>query len=123
MSDKLKQICKNYSIIVSCEFLENDLFSYKLVDFYKNAVSRSGCDSNSLNKISKYDRVMRKYIEDYNFSKQLRNSVDVSSILTSKVDLTDAVLEYAVDFSNKYDDDIEEPVINTRWIWGVLWIK
>ena len=122
MSDKLKQICKNYNIIVSCEFLENDLFSYKLVDFYKNAVSRSGCDSNSLNKISKYDRVMRKYIEDYNFSKQLRNSVDVSSILTSKVDLTDAVLEYAVDFSNKYDDDIEEPVINTRWIWGVLWI-
>ena len=116
MSDKLKQICKNYNIIVSCEFLENDLFSYKLVDFYKNAVSRSGCDSNSLNKISKYDRVMRKYIEDYNFSKQLRNSVDVSSILTSKVDLTDAVLEYAVDFSNKYDDDIEEPVINTRWI-------
>ena len=122
MSDKLKQICKNYNIIVSCEFLENDLFSYKLVDFYKNAVARSGCDSNSLNKISKYDRVMRKYIEDYNFSKQLRNSVDVSSILTSKVDLTDAVLEYAVDFSNKYDDDIEEPVINTRWIWGVLWI-
>ena len=59
---------------------------------------------------------MRKYIEDYNFSKKLRNSVDVSSILMCKVDLTDAVLEYAVDFSNKYDDDIEEPVINTRWI-------
>ena len=123
MSEELKKICRNYNVIVNCEFLEDDLFSYKLVEFYKNAVSRSDGDSNSLNKISKYDRVMRKYIEDYNFSKKLRNSVDVSSILMSKVDLTDAVLEYAVDFSNKYDDDIEEPVINTRWIWGVLWIK
>ena len=122
MNEELKEICKNYNVIVNCEFLDDDLFSQRLVDFYKNAVSRSGCDSNSLNKISKYDRVMRKYIDDYNFSKKLRNSVDVSSILTSKIDLTDAVLEYAVDFSNKYDDDIEEPVINTRWIWGVLWI-
>ena len=122
MNEELKKICKNYNVIVNCEFLDDDLFSYKLVNYYKNAVSRSGSDSNSLSKISKYDRVMRKYIEDYNFSKKLRNSVDVSSILMSKVDLTDAVLEYAVDFSNKYDDDIEEPVINTRWIWGVLWI-
>lgn len=116
MNEELKKICKNYNVIVNCEFLDDDLFSQKLVDFYKKAVSRSGSDSNSLSKISKYDRVMRKYIEDYNFSKKLRNSVDVSSILTSRVDLTDAVLEYAVDFSNKYDDDIEEPVINTRWI-------
>lgn len=116
MNEELKKICKNYNVIVNCEFLDDDLFSYKLVNYYKNAVSRSGSDSNSLSKISKYDRVMRKYIEDYNFSKKLRNSVDVSSILMSKVDLTDAVLEYAVDFSNKYDEDVEEPVINTRWI-------
>lgn len=116
MNEELKKICKNYNTIINCEFLDDDLFSQKLVEFYKNAVSRGSSDSNSLTKISKYDRVMRKYIEDYSFSKKLRNSVDVSSILMSKVDLTDAVLEYAVDFSNKYDDDIEEPVINTRWI-------
>lgn len=117
MNDKIRAFCKNYNVIVNCEFLEDDLFSHKLVDFYKNAVSRVGnSDSRNLNKISKYDKVMRKYIEDYNFSKKLRNSVDVSSILMSNVDLTDAVLEYAVDFSNKYEDNIEEPVINTRWI-------
>ncbi len=122
MSDNVRKVCKNYNVIVNCEFLEDDLFSKKLVDFYKNVVSRNYDDSDSLNKIIKYDRVMRKYIEDYNFSKKLRNSVDVSSILMSKVDLTDAVLEYAVDFSDKYDDDVEEPVINTRWIWGEVWI-
>lgn len=116
MKDNIKNFCRNYNVIVNCEFLEDDLFSKKLVDFYKNAVSRVSNDSRSLNKVSKYDKVMRKYIEDYNFSKKLRNSVDVSSILMSKIDLTDAVLEYAVDFSDKYEDKVEEPIINTRWI-------
>ena len=114
MENKIKR-CKNYNVIVNCEFLEDDLFSKKLVDFYKKAVVNANGE-NKLNKITKYDRVMRKYIEDYNFSKKLKNSVDVSSILTSTIDLTDAVLEYAVEFLAKYDEKIEEPVVNTRWI-------
>lgn len=114
MENKLKK-CRNYNIITNCEFLDDDLFSKKLVDFYKNAVMNANDDA-KMDKIVKYDRVMRKYIEDYNFSKKLRNSVDVSSIIMSKIDLTDAVLEYVVDFSSKYDEKIEEPVINTRWI-------
>ena len=117
MNETLKKTCKNYNVIVNCEFLEDDLFSRKLVSFYKTAVERAkGSDSRSLNKIAKIDKVMRKYIEDYSFSKKLRNSVDVSSILMSKVDLTDAVLEYAVDFSDRYEDNLEESVVVTRWI-------
>jgi len=126
VNETLKKTCKNYNVIVNCEFLEDDLFSRKLVSFYKTAVERAkGSDSRSLNKIAKIDKVMRKYIEDYSFSKKLRNSVDVSSILMSKVDLTDAVLEYAVDFSDRYEDNLEESVVVTRWIWGVVyeWIK
>ena len=115
MNEKLKSYCKNYNIITSCEFLDDDLFSQKLVQFYKNAVSRVN-DENSLNRISKFDKVMRKYIEDYTFSKKLRNSVDVSSIIKSNADLTEAVLEYAIDFSDKYNDDVDTPVVNTRWI-------
>ena len=116
MSDDVKKICKNYNIIVNCEFLEDDLFSKKLVDFYKNAVLRCNNDSNNLNKLVKYDRVVRKYIEDYNFSKKLRNSIDISTVLNSNVDLTENVLDYAIDFSERYDDSLEQTVINTRWI-------
>ena len=116
MNDDVKKICKNYNIIVNCEFLEDDLFSRKLVDFYKNAVIRCNNDSKNLNKIVKYDRVVRKYIEDYNFSKKLRNSIDISTVLNSNVDLTENVLDYAIDFSERYDDSLEQTVINTRRI-------
>ena len=117
MNEKLKSTCRNYNAIVNCEFLEDDLFSHKLVGFYKTAVERAkNSDSRGLGKIAKIDRVMRQYIEDYNFSKKLKNSIDVSSILMSKIDLTDAVLEYAVDFSDKYEENIDETIVNTRWI-------
>lgn len=114
MVDKIKN-SKNYNIITNCEFLDDDLFSKKLVEYYKKIVNTTG-ESINLDKIKKYDRVMRKYIEDYTFSKKLKNSVDVSSILMSKVDLSEAVMEYAVDFLSKYDEKIEEPIVNTRWI-------
>ena len=116
MNEILKKYCKNYNIITNCEFLEDDLFSKKLVDFYKTAISRVTNDETSLNKLSKIDRVLRKYIEDYEFSKELKNSVDVSTIIKSKVDLTDAVLDYAVSFSDKYNEEVDTPIINTRWI-------
>ena len=67
---KIKKICKNYNIIVNCEFLDDDMFSHKLVDYYKNAVSRvKNDDSTYLEKITKIDRMMRKYIEDYFFNR------------------------------------------------------
>lgn len=118
MSDNLKNFCKNYNVIVNCEFLDDDLFSKKLVDFYKNAVNRtSSMDEKSLKRLANFDNVMRKYIDDYSFSKKLKNSIDISSILYSKVDLTDVVLEYAVEFSDKYNDSkIDEPIVTTRWI-------
>lgn len=117
MENNIKRYCKNYKTIINCEFLDDDLFSKKLVNYYKNAINRLNfSDSNSINKISKYDRVMRKYIEDYNFSKKLRNSIDITSILNSGIDLTEPVLEYVAEFSSKYDENIEEPIVNTRWI-------
>ncbi len=116
MNSKLNSYCKNYNVIVNCEFLEDDLFSHKLVEFYKNAVSKANSDENMCSKVTRYDKVMRRYIEDYDFSKKLKNSVDVSSIIQSKVDLTNAVLDYAVAFGDKYNDDVDSPVVNTRWI-------
>ena len=59
---------------------------------------------------------LEKYIEDYDFSRKLRNSIDVSSILCSELDLSTAVLDYACDFEDKYDCEVEPTVINTRWI-------
>ena len=60
--------------------------------------------------------MVRRYIEDYNFSRKLQSSIDVSSIVNSGVDLCEPVLEYVSAFSDKYDEEANVVVTNTRWI-------
>ena len=69
-----------------------------------------------LRKTARFDRMVRRYIEDYNFSRKLQSSIDVSSIVNSGVDLCEPVLEYVSAFSDKYDEEANVVVTNTRWI-------
>ena len=117
MIESAKKYCKNYNLIVNCEFLDDDLFSKKLVDYYKLVVSKTDIsDNNNINRLIKLDFVMRKYIEDYRFSKRLQNSVDVSGIVNSKSDISLAVVNYVINFLDKYEEAPDEIVINSRWI-------
>lgn len=117
MDNNLRKVYKNYNIICNCEFLDEDLFSKKLVYYYKKMVSSLKLDSSeAISKGIKIDRIMRKYIEDYSFSKKLQNSIDVCSIVNTDADLSNEIFDYAISFSDRYDEDNIEVVTNTRWI-------
>lgn len=116
MGDAIKGLCKNYNAIVKCEFLSDDLFSIRLVEYYKLRMANIKEDDSSMVFLKSFDCVMRKYIEDYNFSKKLKNSVDVDSILQSDFSNYDRLVEYIIKFSEKYDNDKGEIIVNTKWI-------
>ena len=40
MNNKIKSYCRYYDLITNCEFLDSDLFSKKLVEYYKLIVSK-----------------------------------------------------------------------------------
>lgn len=107
-----KKICKHYDEIVNCEFLDDDVFSKILVQYYKNTVNKE----TNAERLTRVDYVVSKYINDYNFSRKLQNTIDVSSIVRCKTDLTDRVLDYVLDFSSRYDGVLEETIENSRWI-------
>lgn len=113
----VKSVCRNYNAIVNCEFLDDDLFSKRLVDYYKKlSVSIPDDNEGMLRKLAKFDHVMRKYVEDYNFSKKLQNSIDVTRVVEDETDLSGAVVEYVIEYSDRYDEDKDEIITNTRWI-------
>ena len=116
MNEKIKKACRNYNIITKCEFLEDDLFSKKWVSFYKKCVEETGTSNEELMRLSKFDYVMRKYIEDYNFSKMLKGTIDYSSFVNSSDEVYNTVLEHASLVSDEYDNNKNSVVINTRWI-------
>ena len=117
MDERLKRICKNYNVIVNCEFLEDDIFSQNLVASYKDIVSKVSLeDMEALSKLAKFDYVMRKYIEDYDFSRRIKESIDVTELLNYNGDISLPLLEYVSQFSEIYDNEKNEVITNTKWI-------
>lgn len=116
MGESIKGVCKNYNIIVKCEFLEEDQFSLKLVEYYKFKTDVVPIDDFSKTWIRNFDCIMRKYIEDYGFSKKLKNSIDIDSIIKSDFSNYDKLVDYMLKFSEKYDNDKGEIIVNTKWI-------
>ena len=116
MSDNVKNLCKSYNVITKCEFLDDDLFSIRLVEYYKETIENLGDDEKSINKALRMDYVIRRYIEDYNFSKKLQNSIDIPSILKANFSSYDSLIDYMLKFSEKYDNDKGEVIENTQWI-------
>jgi hypothetical protein len=116
MGESIKGICRNYNSIVRCEFLEDDKFSLRLVEYYKFKTDVMPSDDSSKMWIRNFDCIMRKYIEDYTFSKKLKNSVDIESILKSDFSNYDKLVDYMLKFSEKYDNDKGDIITNTKWI-------
>jgi hypothetical protein len=116
MGESIRGLCKNYNAIIKCEFLDDDLFSIRLVEYYKVKTANIPDNDASRIFIRNFDCVLRKYVEDYNFSKKLKNSVDIDSIIKSDFSNYDRLVEYMLKFSEKYDNDKGEIIINTKWI-------
>ena len=116
MEDKQKFVYKNYTVITRCEFSEEDMFSVRLVEYYKQTVSTLPNDGSFKEKMTKFDGVMRKYVEDYNFSKKLKKSLDLSKIASNDFNNFDGLVDYMFKFLEKYNNDKKEVMVNTRWI-------
>ncbi len=116
MGDGIKAIFKNYSIITKCDFMDDDEFSYKLVEYYKRYAYSCGDSEDCKNRGKAFDYLMRKYIEDFNFSKRFKKSIDVKSFLSTEFSELDALIEYMERVSLNYDNDKQEIVVNTKWI-------
>lgn len=115
MADNIKTVCKNYSIITRCEFMDNDDFSVKLVEYYKKSVViMNDSPGDESDKMRQLDYVMRKYVEDYNFSKKLKNDMDLSTVLSNNN--CDYLLSFMSSFLEKYNNDKKEKIATTRWI-------
>ena len=110
--NKLLEICPNYEKINTYEFLEGDVFSETMINFYMKLID--GIDMNNKEEVkflSDLDSSLSKYVEDYKFRKFLKqNLLGIRSdekYYTYKV--TMKLIELSTNFTGQ---EIE----NTRWI-------
>lgn len=117
MNEEVLKICKNYNNIIECEFLDDDVFSKKLVDYYKSFVLKADINNKEyINKIIELDLALNKYIEDYNFCKKLRDSIPITEVISDNFCYVNEFMDYIVSFFKGYKDILSEIVVQTKWI-------
>lgn len=111
-----KSVFKNYNEIVTCEFLDDDKFSRKLVEYYKEYVKACKFDcEDSIKKASRLDSAMSIYILDYHFSVELKQKINVDAILKDNGSYLMPFIDFFVSFFEQYNPNKRVKTV-TRWI-------
>jgi len=89
---------KHFYEIVNYEYHNDDIFSYKLIEWYKEVVFFSIED----NLIKKLDDVIYLYITNKLFNKHLKNNINIKQININNLDLIDMLDNIKKDYINNY---------------------
>jgi len=117
MKDKVKILtcCSHYDDIIKHDFLEDDILTRKLIEYYKNYILSIEEVEDNLSLIKKLDDAMFKYIGNYAYAKALKETLDIDLVTSEEFTYVNQLMLYVVEFYDKYDDN--STVINiTKWI-------
>lgn len=74
--NKLLNICPNYEKINTYEFFEGDVFSETMINFYLKLIDNINMnDEDEITFLSKLDKSLAKYVDDYKFRKYLKTKL------------------------------------------------
>ncbi len=113
--DKINQllnICPNYEKINNYEFLEGDVFSETMINFYLKLIENINMNDNDETAfISSLDSSLAKYVDDYKFRKFLKTKLN--EVDTNEKYYTYKITLKLIENSNIYKSSILE---RARWI-------
>lgn len=97
---------KYYEEIVNYEFSNHDIFSYKIIDWYKELVFTN------LTNIDKLDEAIYLYISDYKYRRKLTKLININDIRVDNYKLIDKMVVFTLNYiqTNKLEKEA------TRWL-------
>lgn len=114
---KLNNLFPNFNSIIECEFLEDDLLTKKIIEYYQNYISDiNENEQNELSFAKKLDDAVYNYIEDYHFAKSFKDTIDIAVIVSNKFNHHKQFLEYIVSFMEEYNSTTKPKQAETNWI-------
>lgn len=114
---KTNELFPNFITIIECEFLEEDKLTGKIIEYYQNHVTHIDVSNLDELKFAKeLDDTVWQYLEDYRFSKNFKNTLDIDVIVSNKFVHVKPFLEYMVQYYKEYKSTDKKPAVETRWI-------
>ncbi len=109
--------CPNFYKIVNFEYLENDFISEKLIELYQEYIFRIDINNiEDINRIKVLDKVVARYIDDYYFRSEMKNSLPKIKINRNVPDLAKAIIENILKIFDIYEEGTTRKIRITRWI-------
>lgn len=117
MREKVKILtnCAHFDEIVNCDFLEDDVLTKKLIQYYQDFLFNIDEADDNLVLAKRLDEALYKYMDDYHFAKSLKDTLDVDQITSDNFAYLDQLMRYIIEYFGSYDEK-EIVVTPTKWI-------
>ena len=110
------QHCKNFYKIKEFEYDEDDYITEKLINTYEDYIFN--IDENNeeaLRRIEILDSVIFKYIDDYNFRKEIKKRIyDIK--ISRKDNVLDSIVNALIGLFENYEEGYTRNIYFARWI-------
>ena len=118
MNNKLVlNYCPNFYKIVNFDIDEDDNVSRKLIQIYQEYIIKIDLSNVEETKlVMELDKVLSRYIDDYEFRKNLKVSMLQVKIKKSCTNILKAIVESIVSIFNNYEEYTTRNVYISRWI-------
>lgn len=114
---KMSELFSHFTTIIESEFLEDDILTKKIIEYYQDYVSTvDQSNPKEIDFSKQLDDAIYHYMEDYHFSKNFKDTLDVPVITSSKFKQQKQFLEYIVDYYREYQKMEKPKVVEKRWI-------
>ncbi len=114
---KNKQIikyCPNFYKIINYEILEGDVLTYKIISIYQDYIFNNNF-TNDVEELTKLDYALNKYLDDYTFRKEMRQSLTEIRI-PKGVNIIKSIVNSIIRLSENYDMGFTRNIYFARWI-------
>jgi hypothetical protein len=117
MREKVKILtnCSHFDEIVNYDFLEDDVLTKKLIQYYQDFILNIDEAEDNVVLAKKLDEALYKYMEDYHFAKSLKDTLDIDQITSDNFAYLEQLMKYIIEYFGSYDEK-EIAVTPTKWI-------
>ena len=106
----------NFYRIVNFEYYEGDVFSEKLLKIYEKFIFiKEDLDEEDIIRIRKLDEALAKYIDDYNFRKEVKNGL-LRVKLEKDENLLNNLINSIIGIFEKYEEGSTRRIYVSRFI-------
>ncbi len=109
--------CPNFYKIMEFESFCEDGITSKLINIYREYIFHIDINNEEdIELVKDIDKVLSKYIDDYNFRKVLQDKVLTIKILKTTTNILKAFVKSIVDIFEDYEEYTTRIIYISRWI-------